>query len=52
MSKYSAESANTLSGVRIRVSRLLQPRIPMPISTKHSTPLAIMAVETAVFMSR
>ena len=49
MSRYSFESAKTSCGVLIRFRRLSQKRIPVSISIRHTAPLAIIAVDTAVF---
>ena len=51
MSRYSAESANTSSGVLISVSRPSQPRMPTSISSRHTRLLDSAAVDTAVFTS-
>ena len=51
MSRYSLESGRISSGVLIIRSRFVQKRVPTPISTRHTTPLAISVVYTAVFRS-
>ena len=51
MSRYSFESAITVSGVFISRSRSVQNIIPADIRTAHSTPPEISVVYTAVFSS-
>ena len=50
MSRYSPESARMSAGVCIHSSSCLLKPKPSAISTAHSTPVAISAVNTAVFI--